>query len=224
MFSLVIPHLVIVRTKNSLRSLCSTTKKIQCTMSSCQSTRERRSRWPPPGNSPCVPARRTLGPTQAHATVHVVKLGLLRVNIHVDRTEGQLILDGSLFQLEDTCGRFLSDKLAMSLKCPRCCGCCCCCCCSCCGCCWCCCCWLQVQHNAQRVAFSSFCLPFLPFLSFSPCDLSRLAHFLRGSCGCSPHLSTVSRRPQVRSIVDSDPPSILPPYHVSVRHVALFMH
>ena len=57
---------------------------------------------------------------QAHATVHVVKLVLLRVNIHVDRTESQLILDDSLFQLEDTCGRFLSDKLAVSLKCPRC--------------------------------------------------------------------------------------------------------
>ena len=58
----------------------------------------------------------------------------------------------------------------------------------------------------------------------SPCDLSRLAQFLRGSCGCSPHLSTVSRRPLVRSIVNSDPPSILPPCHVSVRHVTLFMH
>ena len=84
--------------------------------------------------------------------------------------------------------------------------------------------WLQVQDDVQRVTFSSFCLPFFPFLSFSPCHFSRLAHFLRGSCGCSPHLSTVSRRPQVRSIVDSDPPSILPPCHVSVRHVALFMH
>ena len=107
---------------------------------------------------------------QAHATVHVVKLVLLRVNIHVDRTESQLILDDSLFQLEDTCGRFLSDKLAVSLKCPR----CCCCCCSCCGCCCCTCVLRQVQYEVQSVltALSSlsvclFSLPFLPFCLFS---------------------------------------------------------
>ena len=72
--------------------------------------------------------------------------------------------------------------------------------------------------------FLFFLSPVSPIHLFLPCDFSRLAHFLRGSCGCSPHLLTVSRRPQVRSIVDSDPPSILPPCHVSVRQVALFMH
>ena len=89
--------------------------------------------------------------TQAHATVHVVKLGLLRVNIHVDLGKGQLILDGSLFQLEDTCGRFLSDRLAVSLKGPRCCG-CCCCCCSCCRCCW------LIQHDVRSVLTALSCL------------------------------------------------------------------
>ena len=56
-----------------------------------------------------------------------------------------------------------------------------------------------------------------------PCDLSCVAHFLRGSDGCSPHSSTVSCRPQVWSVVNSDPPCVVPPCHVSVRHVALFL-
>ena len=72
----------------------------------------------------------------------------------------------------------------------------------------------------QGVAFFA---SHLPSLFFSPSDLSCLAHFLRGPCGCSPHFSTVSCRPQVRSVVDSDPPRVVPPRHVSVRHVALFI-
>ena len=60
------------------------------------------------------------------------------------------------------------------------------------------------------------------FSLLSHCALSCLAHFLRGSSGCSPQSSTVSRRPQVWSVVDSDPPCVVPPCHVSVRHVALF--
>ena len=91
---------------------------------------------------------------------------------------------------------------------------CCCRCCSCCGC------WVEVENDVQGVAF---CLPLLPFLPFSPWDLSRVAHFLRGPGGCTPHSSTVSRRLQVRSVVDSDPPCVAPPCHVSVRHVATFV-
>ena len=45
--------------------------------------------------------------TQARAIVHVDKLGLR----HVNEDEKQLIIVDSLFQLEDTCGRFLSNKL-----------------------------------------------------------------------------------------------------------------
>ena len=88
---------------------------------------------------------------------------------------------------------------------------CCCRCCSCCGC------WVEVENDVQGVAF---CLPLLPFLPFSPWDLSRVAHFLRGPGGCSPHSSTVSCRLQMWSVVNSDPPCVVPPCHVSVRHVA----
>ena len=70
------------------------------------------------------------------------------------------------FQLEDTCGHFSSDKLAVSLKCLR----CCCCCCSCCCCCCCTCVLRQVQYEVQSVltALSSLsvCLSSLPFLPF----------------------------------------------------------
>ena len=93
----------------------------------------------------------------------------------------------------------------------------------CCGCCswYCCACsGREVEDKVQSVAFFS---SRLPFLSSFPGDLSCLAHFLRGSCGCSPHSSTVSLHPQVRSVDDSDPPRVLPPHHVSVRHVALPM-
>ena len=68
-------------------------------------------------------------------------------------------------------------------------------------------------NKVQSVAFFS---PRLPFLSFSPGALSCLAHFLRGPSGCSPHSSTVSRRPQLWSVVDSDPPCVVPPCDVSV--------
>ena len=103
-------------------------------------------------------------------------------------------------------------RIASSLVLPHC---CCCCCCS--G-------WSgKVEDDVQGVAFCSVCFPLLPFLPFSPCALSCLAHFLRGPGGCSPHSSAVSRRLQVWSVVDTDPPCVVPPCHVSVRHVALFV-
>ena len=54
-------------------------------------------------------------------------------------------------------------------------------------------------------------LSFLPVVScshFSPCDPFCLARFPRGSHGCSPHSSTASRRPQMRSVFHTDPPSV----------------
>ena len=82
-----------------------------------------------------------------------------------------------------------------------------------------------VENDVQGVAFCSSLSslasvsPFLPLRPFPS-----LAHFLRGSSGCSPHSPTVSRRLQVWSVLDSDPPRVVPPCHVSVRHVALFVH
>ena len=72
----------------------------------------------------------------------------------------------------------------------------------------------------QDVAFFASRLPFLPY---SHRGLSCLARFPRGSCGCSPRSSTVSRRPQAWSAVHADPPCVSPPRHVSIRHVALLM-
>ena len=63
--------------------------------------------------------------------------------------------------------------------------CCCCCCGACSG---------KMKHDVQDVCVAFFSSR-LPFLRFSPCDPSCLARFLRGSRGCSPHFSTVSRRP-----------------------------
>ena len=56
-----------------------------------------------------------------------------------------------------------------------------------------------------------------PIPLFLSLRLFRLSHLLRGSCSCSPHFSTVSRRPHVRPVVDSDPPTIPPPCHVYVN-------
>ena len=82
-----------------------------------------------------------------------------------------------------------------------------------------------MQHDVQRVAFFSSPSPRSLSFSLSRFTLGFLssAHFSRGSGGCSPHSSTVSRRLQVWSVVDSDPPCVAPPCHVSVRHVALFV-
>ena len=78
---------------------------------------------------------------QVTATVHVVELRLRHVTIHINEGERQLVHVDSLFQLEDTCGRFLNDGPGVVLlQCPRCCGCSCCCCGCCCSCCFCCCC------------------------------------------------------------------------------------
>ena len=41
--------------------------------------------------------------------------------------------------------------------------------------------------------------------------------------GCSPDSTPPSGGTHVWSVVDSDPPCVLPPCHVSVRHVAFLM-
>ena len=143
-FSLMIPHQVIVLTRNN----CA-----HCAQ------RQRRS------NARCHHANRLQNDVlYGHRleTLHACLHGAHKCQAHAT----VLILDDSLFQLEDTCGRFLSDKLAVSLKCPR----CCCCCCSCCGCCCCTCVLRQVQYEVQSVltalSSQSVCLSSLPFLPF----------------------------------------------------------
>ena len=70
----------------------------------------------------------------ARATAHVEELEEQRhATIHVNKGQKQLILVDNPFQLEDTCGRFLDDRVAMSLKCLRCCSNCCCKCSTMCG-------------------------------------------------------------------------------------------
>ena len=81
------------------------------------------------------------------------------------------------------------------------------------------------QDDVHRVVFFSspsspsilFCLTRLPLGPFC------VTHFSRGSGGCTPRSSTASCCPQVWSVIQTDPPGLLPPRHVSVRHVILFM-
>ena len=62
------------------------------------------------------------------------------------------------------------------------------------------------------------------FETGTPISGAKTARFPRISCGCWPHSSTASRRPQVWSVVHADPPSVSPPCHVSIRHIISFVH
>ena len=116
-----------------------------------------------------------------------------------------------------------------------CCGCCCyccCCCCWCCGCCW--CCWCcETCRIRCRVASLLFLFwlasPLSPFFSLSlfPAGLSdpvSVADRFGRLPGCSPGSALSPGTAHVWPVVNTDSPCVVPPCHVSVRHVALIMH
>ena len=74
--------------------------------------------------------------------------------------------------------------------------------------------WCRVLLS-PFLLFPSLCLFGCPGL-LNPTSVSSLF-------GCSPDSSTVSRRPHVWSGVDTDPPCVSPPCHVSVRHIIFFV-
>ena len=64
-------------------------------------------------------------------------------------------------------------------------------------------------------------------LSFFPPGLSdpvSVADLFGRLPGCSPGSTPSPGAAHVRPVVNTDPPCVVPPCHVSVRHVALIMH
>ena len=93
---------------------------------------------------------------------------------------------------------------------------------------------LELEHDLDGDALLLLLLLLLPFfscspslsLSFSPLGLSGpllVADLFGRLSGCSPDSPPPSGGAHVRPVVESDPPCISPPRHVSIRRVALLM-
>ena len=105
-------------------------------------------------------------------------------------------------------------------------------CCGCCCCCSCWCCWCETCKIRCKVAslFFLFCLssslsPFLSLSLFPPglSDPVSVADLFGRLPGCSPGSAPSPGAAHVWPVVNPDPPCILPPCHVPVRHEAHFV-
>ena len=115
---------------------------------------------------------------------------------------------------------------------PRCCGCGCCYWCCCCKCCCCACETCKIRWRVASVLL--LCCPssppsLSPIFSLSPfppglSDPLSVADLFGRLRGCLPDSASSSGAAHVWSVVNTDPPRVLPPRHVSVRHLALIVH
>ena len=88
--------------------------------------------------------------------------------------------------------------------------------------CWCCCCGCLLPRSVLTFSRSSL-LSLLLTEVWTLLDPFCHVRLLHCSGGCTPRSSTASRRPQVWSVVYTDPRGSLPPRHMSVRDVIFLM-
>ena len=107
----------------------------------------------------------------------------------------------------------------------------CCCYCGCCGCCCCCCETWRIMWKVASLLFlffpASSLSTFFQSLSLFPAGLPdpvSIADLFGRLPGCSPGSAPSPGAAHVWPVVNTDPPCVVPPCHVSVQHVALIMH